>query len=121
MGSPAFCPRPGSGTDRGDVSGAGVTRPGSDAMFRAITGNDGDRKGTMKRIAMIVLTAGLAAGCAYMAPPPDYEAPPTEEDFRYLGGDALDPYFLTTWRSCTQFKSTSTCKDEIYGGDGDYM
>jgi hypothetical protein len=86
-----------------------------------MTGNDDDRTGTMKRSAMIVLIAGLAAGCAYRAPPPDYAAPPTEEDFRYLGGDALDAYFLTTWRRCTQFKSTSTCKQEIYGGDNDYM
>jgi hypothetical protein len=99
----------------------GVTRTGSDPIFRGMTGNDDDRTGTMKRIAMIALIAGLAAGCAYRAPPPDYAAPPTEEDFRYLGGDALDAYFLTTWRRCTQFKSTSTCKQEIYGGDNDYM
>ena len=74
----------------------------------------------MKR-ALIVVIAGLATGCAYMEPPPDYAAPPTEQDFFYLGGDALDSYFLTTWRSCTQFKSTSTCKQEIYGGDNDFM
>jgi hypothetical protein len=82
-----------------------------------MTGNDNDRAGTMKRIAL-VLIAGLAAGCASKAPPPDLDAPPTEEDFRYIGGDALDSYFLTRWRQCTQFASTSTCLEEIYGGNG---
>ena len=108
----------GDGEKPGD---AGVTRLGSDPIFRAMTGNDDGRIGTMKRSAMIVLIAGLAAGCGSIAPPPDYSAPPTEEDFRYLGGDALDPYFLTAWRRCTQFASTSTCQDKIYGGDGDFM
>jgi hypothetical protein len=75
---------------------------------------------TMTKISGAVVIVALVAGCE-AAPPPDYAAPPTEEDFRYIGADALDEYFLTTWRKCTQFKSTSTCKDEIYGGDGDFM
>jgi hypothetical protein len=86
-------------------------------ILSRVIGNDDDRAGTMKRIVLVAIVA-LVAGCATMAQPPDYAAPPTEEDFRYIGADALDEYFLTTWRKCTQFKSTSTCLEEIYGGDG---
>ncbi len=72
-------------------------------------------KGAGIKGAGVVLVLALVAGCE-IAPPPDYEAPPTEEERRILGGDADDDYFLTRWRKCTQFASTSNCEDELYGG-----
>jgi hypothetical protein len=72
---------------------------------------------TMVKAAGAMVIVALVAGCQ-VAPPPDLEAAPTDEELRILGGDAYDDYFLTRWRKCTQFASTSTCEDELYGGDG---
>ncbi len=66
----------------------------------------------------VLVGAALVVGCAGIAPPPDMAAPPTRDEIRNLGGDAYDEYFLTRWRHCTQFASTSTCRNQIYGGDG---
>jgi hypothetical protein len=74
---------------------------------------------TMIKSAGVVLMLALVAGCE-AAPPPDFEAPPTQEERRILGGDAFDEHFLTQWRKCTQFASTDTCEDELYGGNGGF-
>lgn len=68
-----------------------------------------------------VLVAGLAAACGTREPPPDFGAPATPREWRILGVDASDPYFLNRFRRCVQWKSEQLCRQEPYGdGEGGF-
>ena len=60
---------------------------------------------------------GPVAACGTREPPPDLDAPATLRESMILGVDATDPYFLTRFRKCVQWKSQQICKREPYGED----
>ncbi len=64
------------------------------------------------------MLAGLLTACGTREPPPDLNAPPTQREWRLLGVDASDPYFLKRFRRCVQWKSQQICRQEPYGDDG---
>ena len=70
----------------------------------------------MNRFIFPCVILGLLTACE-ATPPPDLNAPPTEWEFQTLGADALNEYFLTRWRKCTQWYSDTECLNEMYGGD----
>lgn len=68
-------------------------------------------------IAVVMLSV---AGCAMSEsrPTQDLDAPPTDDELRWLGPDAYNEFFLTRWRKCTRYASENVCFSDFYGGDG---